>query len=270
VTRLITSRIRGAALRTLIGRASALLALGTANERFYSHMGGTPSQMVRVPYMVDNTAVAAYASEGRANRSTLRARLGVGPADVALIGVGKLIPRKRTLDIVKVLVRLPRHVHLIWIGSGETEGTVRQESERLGVGDRVHLPGFLSSPDTWRLLGASDVFVCPSEAEPWGLVINEAVVAGLPVLATDQCGAAENLVLPQRTGEILPTGDLAAWEHALQRWVRRILDGDRGDAAAMNRMAEAHSIETAAAAIEGAVQRALAGAGVCDPAFRRA
>ena len=87
----------------------------------------------------------------------------------------------------------------------------------MGLSNRVHLLGFLSSPDAWSTLGVADLFVCPSEAEPWGLVINEAVAAGLPVLASDQCGAAEDLVVRDRTGEIVPTGDVRAWEHALRQ-----------------------------------------------------
>jgi glycosyltransferase involved in cell wall biosynthesis len=266
----VKKHIRRTALRALIGQASGLLALGTANERFYSQMGASASKMVRVPYVVDNAAVASCASAGRASRCSLRAGLGIGVDDVVLVGVGKLIPRKRTLDIVDVLRRLPDNVHLVWIGSGEMEETVRSESSRLGVSQRVHLLGFLSSPDTWRMLGAADVFVCPSEAEPWGLVINEAVVAGLPVLATDQCGAAENLVLPKQTGEILPTADLAAWESALRQWSGRILAGDRGDIAAMRRLAEVHSIETAAGALESAVQRVAARPAVFDDCPSRA
>jgi glycosyltransferase involved in cell wall biosynthesis len=88
-------------------------------------------------------------------------------------------------------------------------------------------------------------------------VINEAVVAGLPVLVSDQCGAAENLVVADRTGEIVPTGDVRAWEDALRRWTGRILAGDRGDHDFMNRLAADHSLEAAVAAIERAVLSVL-------------
>jgi len=256
-SRSLKQQTRHIAVRSLIAHAAGLLALGTANERFYLRMGSDGAKIARVPYMVDNAAVAAAASEGATRRKASRERLGIGVDDVVLVGVGKLMPRKRPLDIVRAMAALPADVHLVWIGSGSVEAAVHGEAQRLGISNRVHLLGFLSSPDTWSMLGIADLFVCPSEAEPWGLVINEAVAAGLPVLASDQCGAAENLLVPDRTGEIVPTGNVPAWEDALRRWAGRILAGDRGDRDTMRRMAADHSLEVAAGAIEGAALSAL-------------
>jgi glycosyltransferase involved in cell wall biosynthesis len=253
----LKTRLRNQAVRSLIGHASGLLALGTANERFYLQMGSPRAKIARVPYVVDNAAVAAAAAAGGADRHAARARLGIADRDVVVIGVGKLMARKRTTDIVRTMAALPAHVHLVWVGSGSIESEVRAEAARLGVHDRVHLTGFLSSPDTWRMLGAADLFVCPSEAEPWGLVINEAVAAGLPVLVSDQCGAAENLVVPGRTGEIVPTGNVPAWGEALRRWAHRIQSGDRGDGDLMRGVAAGHSLAVAAEAIESAAMRVL-------------
>jgi glycosyltransferase involved in cell wall biosynthesis len=250
--RSLRRRVRNVAVRSLVAKASGLLALGTANERFYLGMGSAPTKIARVPYMVDNPSVAAAALSGKADREAIRARLGIGSSDVVLVGAGKLIPRKRPLDIIRTMPALPASVHFVWIGSGAMEDAIRKEAARLGLERRVHLPGFLPSAETWAMLGISDVFVCPSEAEPWGLVINEAVVAGLPVVASDQCGAAENLIARDRTGDIVAMGDIPAWETALRSWAQRIAHGDRGDQELMKRLADEHSLETAAAAIERA------------------
>jgi glycosyltransferase involved in cell wall biosynthesis len=254
----LRKRIRDIAVRSLIARASRLLALGAANERFYLRMGSDSAKIARVPYVVDNAAVAAAAHQGGRRRKATRERLGIGVHDVVLVGAGKLMPRKRPLDVVRAMAALPGKVHLVWIGSGSVEAEMRGEAERLHLSDRVHLAGFLPSPEAWSMLGMADLFVCPSEAEPWGLVINEAVAAGLPVLASDQCGAAENLLVPDRTGEIVATGNVSAWEDALRRWTSRILAGDRGDRDLMSRLAADHSLEAAAAAIEAAALSVLA------------
>lgn len=253
----LPQQFRQLALRSLVARAAGLLALGTANERFYLEMGVPLAKIARVPYVVDNAAVTAGATTGSVHRNATRERLGIGVADIVLIGVGKLMPRKRPLDIVRAMATLPADVHLVWIGSGSAEADVRMEAERLDLGNRVHLLGFLSSPEAWSALGVADLFVCPSQAEPWGLVINEAVASGLPVLASDQCGAAEDLVAPGRTGEIVPTGIAAAWEAVLLRWTNRVRSGDRGDRVVMRRILEDHSLEVAAAAIQRATLNAL-------------
>lgn len=251
--RSLKQHIRHLAVRSLVTHAAGLLALGTANERFYLRMGSARAKIARVPYAADNAAVAAAVSDRATRRKASRERLGIRLDDVVLVGVGKLMPRKRPLDIVRAMAALPADVHLVWIGSGSLEAAVRGEAQRLRLGNRVHLLGFLSSPDAWSMLGIADLFVCPSEAEPWGLVINEAVAAGLPALVSDRCGGAENLVVPDRTGEIVPMGNVMAWEDVLRRWTGRIQAGDHGDRDMMNRLAADHSLEAAAAAIERAV-----------------
>jgi glycosyltransferase involved in cell wall biosynthesis len=71
---------------------------------------------------------------------------------------------------------------------------------------------------------AADVLVVPSLYEVWGLVVNEALAHGLPVIASDQVAAADHLITPGVTGEIFPAGDAAALRAAvakLARWTER-------------------------------------------------
>jgi glycosyltransferase involved in cell wall biosynthesis len=249
--------VRDFAVRSLVGRSSGLLALGTANDRFYLSMGAVSANITRVPYVVDNAAVRAAATTGRSRRSDIRGRLGIRMDDVMLMGFGKLTPRKRVVDIVHALAELPPCTHFVWVGSGSSQTEVQAAAQRLGVSGRVHLTGFMPSTEAWETLAAADLFVCPSESEPWGLVINEAVAAGVPVLASDQCGAAEDLVVAGCTGDIVPTGEIGAWVDTLRRWTARLQTGDHGDRVTMARLAADHSIERAAAAIERATLGAL-------------
>ena len=246
--------LRKKALRMLLQGSAGVLALGRANERFYLSMGCEPKKIARVPYFVDNDSVAASAAMGKARRERIRADLGINNDAFVVIVVAKLIERKRPFDLVTVLSKLPVCVHLIWVGSGTLQETLLAEAKALGVSDRLHLVGFRPSPETWRLLGASDLFALPAEAEPWGLVINEAVVAGLPAIATDQCGAAEDLIIPDITGDIVPTRDLFAWESTIRKWLKRGRQGDRGNGQEMARLVDEHSIERAVVAIENVVQ----------------
>jgi glycosyltransferase involved in cell wall biosynthesis len=240
---------RRALVTKLITGASAVLALGAANERFYASYG-YKGQVRRVPYFVDNDAVARAAASGRARRTELRASLGI-PADAfVIVAVGKLMPRKRATDVVHALTKLDPRVHALWVGSGELEEETRREAAALGVADRFHLAGFRPAEITWNLLGASDLFVMPSEKEPWGLAINEAVAAGLPTVVSSDCGAAEDLVATGRSGTIVPPTDVPALTRAIDEWFQRFLAGSVPDPAVGADLARRHSIGHAVATIE--------------------
>lgn len=253
----VMKQVRGVAVGALVRGAAGALALGAANERFYLRKGYPRERIYRVPYFVDNDGVSAAAAAGRLERERVRMELGVPPDAFLIIAAAKLIPRKRPLDLVRLLPALPERVHLMWIGSGQGEDQVRSEATKLGVNKRVHLAGFRPSSELWRTLGASDLFALPAEDEPWGLVINEAVAAGLPALASTECGAAEDLIAPDRTGEIVPVGDLGAWTSAIRKWMNRLACGDGADQKEMRRLADAHSVESAAAATEAATLAVL-------------
>jgi glycosyltransferase involved in cell wall biosynthesis len=75
--------------------------------------------------------------------------------------------------------------------------------------DQIRFLGFKNQSELPQLYAASDVMVLPSENEPWGLVINEAMAAGLPVVVTNAVGAAPDLVEGQDTGFVYPVGNIA-------------------------------------------------------------
>ena len=68
-----------------------------------------------------------------------------------------------------------------------------------------------------QLYAMADVFVLPSGAEPWGLVVNEAMCFGLPVIASDRVGAAADLVKPGSNGFVYPAGDVPALAQLLEQ-----------------------------------------------------
>lgn len=240
-------------VRRFLRRASGVLTLGQANERYFAAMNVPSERFHRVPYFVDADAVAAAAADGRERRAELRRHWQLPPESFVVIAVAKLQPRKRALDLVEALAGLPSSVHVLWVGAGETEEACRRRAAELGVAERFHLTGFLPAQETWQLLGIADVFAMPSEREKWGLVINEAAAAGLPVLATDECGAAEDLVIPGATGEIIPTRSIPAWIEAIARWQKKLGAGGVWAPERARALAAEHSTAAAAAAFEAAI-----------------
>jgi Glycosyltransferase len=153
------------------------------------------------------------------NPSTLPPAARRTRADGRTIGaVGRLVPQKgfdRLIDaFARVSSLLPEWRLVIW-GEGPERARLEAQRDRLGLTDRIDLPGVTGEAGAW--VGETDVFVLSSRFEGWGLVLSEAMAAGLPVISTDcQWGPGE-MIQPERNGLLVPNGDVAALGKAVVR-----------------------------------------------------
>jgi glycosyltransferase involved in cell wall biosynthesis len=85
--------------------------------------------------------------------------------------------------------------------------------------DSIRFIGFRNQSELPGLYDLCDVFVLPSEREPWGLVVNEAMNAGKPVVVSDRVGAGPDLVEEGVNGFVYPAGDVAALADRLRRLI---------------------------------------------------
>jgi glycosyltransferase involved in cell wall biosynthesis len=107
-------------------------------------------------------------------------------------------------------------VNLLVIGDGELLDQMRTESR----GITAHFQGFTNQAAMPAWLGLADILVLPSSQEAWGLIVNEALAAGLFPVVSDAVGCAPDLV--EDVGEVFPSGDIAAFANALDRAVSRL------------------------------------------------
>jgi glycosyltransferase involved in cell wall biosynthesis len=138
--------------------------------------------------------------------------------------VGQLIERKGVSELLDAFARL-EDGELYVAGDGPLQPLVSLAAEN----GRVRYVGQVDRPALQRLYSESDVLVLPSRYEVWGLVINEALAHGLPVIATRAVGAVDDLV-DDRNGYVTPTGDVDALRDAMARIVE--WDNDRWRTAA--------------------------------------
>src|ERR1700731_3896321 len=103
-------------------------------------------------------------------------------------------------------------------GSGELEPGVNCFCAEQAL-DNVGVAGFVNQPELPGLYGASGVFVLPSEHEPWGLAVNEARGAGLPVVVSREVGCVPDLVRDGVNGYTPAAGDIPGLSHALRRLI---------------------------------------------------
>lgn len=200
----------------------ACLYIGTRNREFYEAHGVASRKLFLVPFTVDNQSFSDAAIEAPPQREALRARLGLAPDMSVILYASKLIPRKRPRDLLLAHAELRRRgvrAALVYVGDGEERSSLEQEAAASGLAPDVLFIGFVNQSELPAYYAMADVFVLPSEDEPWGLVINEVMCCGVPVVTTSEVGAAADLVLDGQTGFTYQTGDVAALANTLARVV---------------------------------------------------
>jgi glycosyltransferase involved in cell wall biosynthesis len=100
------------------------------------------------------------------------------------------------------------------VGSGEMSAELVDMAARLQL-DNVHFHGFANQSALPQIYGAADVFVLPSENEPWGLAVNEAMCVGLPIVASAEVGCVADLIQPDVNGQTFTAGDVEGLANAL-------------------------------------------------------
>jgi glycosyltransferase involved in cell wall biosynthesis len=126
-----------------------------------------------------------------------------------LMSVGRLAKQKNFAALIEAfaLVNTQLDCRLIIFGEGPERENLTRQIQVLNLADRVSLPGFTSNP--WCNMAQADLFVLPSEEEPFGLVLVEAMTCGLPIVATDAIGGGPRSVLESgRYGRLIPPQDV--------------------------------------------------------------
>jgi len=213
------------ALGWFFRRVDRFLCIGTANERFYRGHAVPPERLSRAPYCVDNARFAAAARELAPQRDELRRRWNIAPEAFCVLFCGKLISKKRPLDLLAAARLTPRlagrPVHLLFAGDGELAKELRTGLAAPGAPAGT-LTGFLNQTEIPAAHVAADCLVLPSDyGETWGLVVNEALAAGRPAIVSDHCGCAEDLAAPLGPAHVFRCGDVRTLAESLRAVAER-------------------------------------------------
>lgn len=245
-------------LRRLL-RSSYGLYIGAQNRLWFERWGLPPGRLFHAPYAVDNEALQSMAQELAPGRARLRAQFGLPSDQPVILTVGRLIEKKQPLLVVEAFARL-RRTHLCSLlvaGSGPLEGAMRAKVEGDAVPD-VAFAGFVDQTAIGRAYAAADVFTLfSSHDETWGVVVNEAMNFGLPMVLSDQVGSAVDLVREGENGFVVDHRDPGALERALAMLVSDSQKRSRFGEASRRIVAD-WTYEKAAAAIVEAASRAAA------------
>lgn len=198
----------------------AALYVGRRSKEYFLHYGVPEQRLFFAPHGVDDDAFAMGADAEARRR--VRDELGIPQDARAALFVGKLIPRKRVADLLaaaSVLRNSADPIHVIIAGSGPLEDDLRQMASELEINARF--AGFQNQSAMPAMYAACDMMVLPSDNESWGLVGNEALASGRPVVLSDAVGCAPDLAGDGAAGRIFQTGDASSLANAIRDVLRQ-------------------------------------------------
>lgn len=188
----------------ILSQAQAALVGAEPQAGYLEQLGLLPSSIFRGYNAVDNDHFAT-ASHWRSNEIQARASLGL-PSRY-LLAVSRFTPKKNLATLIRgyALWRQQRSptdpdLELLILGDGPLRPALEEQIQLLGLQRMVHLPGPCAYTDLPSRYAFAEGFIHASTVEQWGLVVNEAMAAGLPVLVSSACGCAPQLVQPGING----------------------------------------------------------------------
>jgi glycosyltransferase involved in cell wall biosynthesis len=201
--------VKALAYPPLLRTFDAALYVGRRSRAYYEHYNFPVERLFASPHCVDTEAFAAGATAQA--RQALRAELGAAPHTKLLLFAGKLLAFKRPLDVVEIAARLRAlgaDARMIVAGSGELEAPLAAAAKTAQV--PLSLLGFRNQSAMPAAYAAADLLVLPSDGrETWGLVCNEALACGTPILVSEAVGCAPDLA-DGIVGRAFPTADTEA------------------------------------------------------------
>jgi glycosyltransferase involved in cell wall biosynthesis len=249
--------VRDLLLRLLYGQICQYLAIGRNAQQHYLAHGIPASRIGWSPYCVDSSLFDQQYTSYSLQRVSIRHELAFDDNQFVLIYSGKLSPKKNPLIIEQALKLMTRqqqeHMGLIVVGDGELRQAFETACHKL-LPQRTIFTGFVNQSEIGKYYAAADCLILPSAwGETWGLVVNEALQFGLPVIVSDRVGCHPDLVVEDETGYVFPAGDA----QGLCTYILKAMNLIKADRATLSRRCRsqvaAYSVQAAANGIHSAV-----------------
>jgi glycosyltransferase involved in cell wall biosynthesis len=215
------ARLRSGYLRWFLRDAAGAIGVGTTATRHYEQL--LPGRAVaNVPYAPVLQPLVRPSPATVSAAEAYRARLLNGSTQgVVVMFCGSLDRRKAPdvlLEAFAAVTRQAPQVHLLLVGDGPMRLWLAQRAVALGLAHQVSFAGFVQGEELRQAYLASDIFVLPTRGhEGWGVVVQEAMAAGLAVIVSDRVGAGADLIDNGRSGLVFPADDVRCLTQCLVR-----------------------------------------------------
>jgi glycosyltransferase involved in cell wall biosynthesis len=221
-SRRVHSPVSRAVKKAIVGRifrmAGAVNTGSSGATAYIKSLGVPEDRIILARDVVDNDWWAARAA--KVDRGAIRRTWNI-PADAPVVlYCAKLQPWKRPRDLLEAFARANvAAAYLVFVGDGPLHHELEVRTSSLGIADRVRFLGFVNQSGLPAVYAASDLLVLPSDYEPFGLVVNEAMVCSCAAVVSDRVGAKFDLIRQGETGYVFPCGDIAALANSLSEFL---------------------------------------------------
>jgi 1,2-diacylglycerol 3-alpha-glucosyltransferase len=204
----------------IVTAASAALAGGCRHRDYLIELGFESTRIFLGYDAVDNDYFHEKAEEVRARRSEARREYGL-PENYFLASA-RFIEKKNLSVLLRAYAEYYKHAantawHLVLLGDGPLRRDLCHLISELGLSGVVVLPGFKQYHELPVYYGLARAFVHASKSEPWGLVVNEAMASGLPVIVSNTCGCVPDLLEEAGNGFSFAPDDIEGLARLLSR-----------------------------------------------------
>lgn len=204
-------------LRRYFGSFDGYLAASSGCREYMISMGAAPERVVLFPQVADNHFFQSENARLHPQREALKHARGIETKRVILF-VGQLIPRKGVWELMEAFEWVSARdadVSLVMVGDGVLRPDLEARRAASPQVDRIFIASFTSQQELPTYYALADVFVLPSLYDTFGVVVNEAMASGLPIVTTHNVGAVADLVADGVNGRVVAPGDANALAQAL-------------------------------------------------------
>jgi glycosyltransferase involved in cell wall biosynthesis len=205
----------------------AVLPIGTVNAAYWTHYFDKRVPQFLMPYAVDNQYFSNLAAAAAPHEASLRKELQLAPNRPVILFASKLQTRKHADHLIEAYrlflqtrqqAGLPADAqpYLVIVGDGQERQNLEAQAARHGL-TGIRFPGFRNQSELPRFFQLASVFVLPSRHEPWGLIVNESMASGCPVIVSTDVGCHADLITDGIEGCVYPVGEVHALSQALHR-----------------------------------------------------
>lgn len=205
------------AIRTYFDAFDGYLAASTLCKEYMISCGAARDKVILLPQAIDNDYFRTQAQAFSAQREHIKQSLGLSGKQVILY-VGRFTENKGLLVLLEAFKQLALqnpNAALLFVGSGVLKQGLINRAAAYGLGDRVVFAAPVENLELPRYYSIADVFVLPTYYDTFGVVVNEAMASGLPIVTTFAAGSAQDLIRQGVNGSIVEPGNPKALADAL-------------------------------------------------------
>ena len=202
----------------MVHLADAYIASGTRARDYLVKLGAEKEKIFIGYSTVDIRRFSRKSKMSYLEKNDTKENLGIKGGGKIIMFNGQLITRKGIYDLLKAFNKLLNkysNIYLLLVGYGQEYKKIKEIIKNNSLRGKVVLAGFIENTELPRYYGIADIFVLPSREETWGIVVNEAMACGCPVVVGSRVGSSEDLVQHKKNGMIFRSGNVTSLYKAL-------------------------------------------------------